>query len=182
MKIEDRILFDKYAFPCLNETDVKRGRITQELADELTARVSENMEPSDGLEERLFPVAVSMCTFLARKANKKSIDADIIREYFLLTHNKVVDEQAELVRDVDPIRCKTYPGMVVKVEGGSAMVETVLGSRSYKTDFEKNVKKGDIVVVHFDHIVERITERMAEIMGRANGTELRKRQKDRSIS
>lgn len=43
-------------------------------------------------------------------------------------------------------------------------METRIGRREYRTDFERDVRIGDVVVVHFDFIVEKIPGTTAEKM------------------
>ncbi|MGD0728766.1 MAG: hypothetical protein ABR981_01685 [Candidatus Micrarchaeaceae archaeon] len=156
MKIEDRKLFLKYALPCAS-TFVTRGTLTQEHLNDLIRTVSDDNLPNENVEE-MFKVANAMCKIIAMRMNKSSIDSEVIRQYFLLEHSKVVDDRYELMRDFNPIDCKTYAGIVTKTENGHAIVKTSRGEREYKTLFAKNAREKDMVVVHFDFIVELITE------------------------
>lgn len=168
MRIADRLLFLRYALPCAG-TFVTRGRVTQEYVDNLITRVSEGRVPSEDVES-MFMVANVMCTRIATRMHKKSIDSDVIREYFLFNHSKVVDDRFELMRDFNPIDCKTYAGTVTDVHEGYATVETALGRKKYRTVFERDIKPGENVVVHFDFIVETISEDTAGRMNAARAT------------
>jgi len=162
MKIKDRLLFLKYALPCAG-TLVGRGVVPQSYVDRLVAMVSENKVPRDDAES-VFKVANMMCTSIAQRMGKKSIDAEVIRTYFLLEHNKVVEDRFEIMGDFNPVDCKTYVGRIVKENDGLAVVETILGKRGYKTVFARDVKKNDKVAVHFDFIIEKLSDEMAEKM------------------
>lgn len=162
MLIKDRLLFLKYALPCAR-TLVKRGKISQENVNSAIRQVAENNVPETKIEG-IFKVAKFECSRLAKKAGKTCIDSGTIRRYFLLEHNKIVDERFELMKDFDPSACKTYAGQVARISRGSALVETPLGRKRYKTDFCKDVKKNDSVAVHFDYIIERISDTMARRM------------------
>jgi hypothetical protein len=164
VKIEDRLLFLKYALPCAS-TLVKRGVVTQERVDGMIALVSEGKLPEDGAE-RIFRVANAMCESIARRMGKGAVDAEVIRTYFLLEHSKVVDERFESMKDFNPVACKTYAGRVIEAADGLAMVETVLGKQQYKTLFAKDVKKNDDVAVHFDFVVEKISAETAGKMSK----------------
>ena len=164
MEITDRLLFFRYALPCAG-TLVKRGTVSQDHVDSLMAEVSENKAPGRG-EENLFKVANAMCAVIAKKMGKDSIDADVIRRYFLFEHSKVVDERFELMGDFDPVDCRTYAGKVLEVAKDSALVETKLGRKRYKTLLDKDVKKDDSVAVHFDFVVEKIPNPVAEKMNK----------------
>lgn len=162
MTIVDRLLFLKYALPCAG-TLVKRGGVSQDYVDRLILQVSRGSEPDRGAE-RMFVVANVMCTRIAKEMHKKSVDSEVIRNYFLFNHSKVVDDRFDLMKDFNPVDCKTYAGKVIDVHDGYATVETVLGRKKYNTIFEKGVKKNDDVVVHFDFIIEKILPETAEKM------------------
>jgi len=158
MDEDARRLFLKYAVPSC-ETHVRRREMQQSRADELMAILSENGKLPDDAEQT-FKVALQVCGALAGIMHKDSIDADVVREYFLVLHNRVVDEQKEMLRNVDshfdPARCKTYSGKVINIEGENAVVATELGRRNYKMAFARDVKNGDTVAVHYDFIIEKI--------------------------
>lgn len=162
MKIENRLLFLKYALPCAG-TLVMRGNVPQEYVDHLVQLVSKGKVPEEDAES-MFKVANAMCEFIAKRSGKETIDDDVIRQYFLMEHSRTVDDRFELMKDFDPVDCKTYACKVVEADGDSALLETPLGKRTYKTIFERDVKPGDNVVVHWGFIVERIPESLARKM------------------
>ncbi len=159
MEISDKLLFWKYALPCA----VPSKAAVKEDADRMIATVSKGNIPEEDLRS-IFPIAPRLCEATAVKLGKKVIDASVIRVYFLLRHNEVVDASASQVNDYDPEDCKTYSGIVTNTDGVLAEVETTRGIREYRTDFCMNVKKGDRVVVHFDFIVEKISDSLSERM------------------
>ena len=162
MEIEDRALFLKYALPCAG-TLVKRGVVSQAHVDHLVALVSEGHVPVEK-EEEMFKVANAMCKHIAERMGKPKIDSEVIREYFLLEHSKVVDERYELMRDFNPVDCRTYAGVVLKIEEGHATVRTNLGERVYRTTFARDLKENDKVAVHFDFVIEKISNQTAKKM------------------
>lgn len=161
---KDRLLFLKYALPCAS-TLVKRGNVKQEYINELILMVSNNKAPEE-TAEAMFKVANAMCDSIANRMDKSNVDSEVIRQYFLLEHSKVVDDRYELMRDFNPVDCRTYPGRVVRLGNGSAIVDTKLGEKNYKTIFAKGLKQNDKVVVHYDYIIEKIPEAIAEQMNR----------------
>lgn len=163
MRIKDRLLFFRYAIPCASGTLVKRGRITQERVDRMTAEVSEGIEPAEG-SEAVFKVAIALLDRHAGLMGKDCVDAEVIRRYFLLEHSAVVDERAALMGDFDPSSCKTYAGRVISVADGNAVVESRLGRHEYRTDFAKGLTEGENVVVHWDFVVERIPQSAVDAM------------------
>lgn len=163
MIIKDRLLFLKYALPCAG-TLVKRGNVSKEYVESLVKLVSDGKVPGENAEA-MFKVANAMCDKIAKRMEKDSVDSDVIRQYFLLEHSEVVDDRYELMKDFDPVSCKTYAGRVVSCNNGSAVVETRLGKRDYKAAFAKGVKPGDSVVVHWNFIIEKVPEKYASLMG-----------------
>jgi hydrogenase maturation factor len=164
MEIDDRLLFLKYALPCAS-TLVSRGNTTQAYIDKLIRMVSQGKVPKEKAE-KMFKVANVMCDHWAKKMHKDVIDDSVIRKYFLLEHSQVVDDRYELMKDFNPVDCKTYPGKVMKVNGSSAMVKTRLGTKRYRTTFAKEVKEGDVVVVHYDFIIEKAPKRYVNKMNK----------------
>lgn len=165
MRVVERMLFLRYALPCAS-TFVTRGVISQGYLDNLVKQVSENRLPDENVED-LFKVARAMCTAIAKRMAKDVVDAEVIRQYFLLEHGPVVDERYELMGDFDPVGCKTRAGRVMEVNGAFAQVETSLGRQKYRTDFCRGLAKGDTVSTHYDFIVERISPELAARMNQA---------------
>ena len=170
MKIEskdDRLLFLKYALPCAS-TLVKRGNVSEEYVQHLVQLASKGKVPKEKAEE-MFKVATAMCDYWAEKMHKDNVDSSVIRRYFLLEHSKVVDDRYEIMRDFNPVDCKTYLGSVVSSDTNFARVKTKLGIRRYRKTFVKDAKKGDTVIVHFDYIIERAPKQFITKMGVMNG-------------
>ena len=162
---QDKLLFMKYALPCAS-TLVRRGVVAQAQVDGWIKEVSQGKAPTEPAE-LVFKVAYAMCTTLAKAADKKSIDAETIREYFLFKHAEVVDERFKLMKDFNPTDCKTRTGKVIDVGADSALVRTAIGERWYRAVFVGGVEKNRNVVVHFDFIVELITDSVADKMNTA---------------
>lgn len=165
MRISDRLLFLRYALPCAS-TLVKRGAVNQQHIDDLILMVSNNRVPKENVE-KMFKVANVMCGNIAKRMGKSSVDTNVIRRYFLLEHSKVVDDRYQLMRDFNPIDCKTYAGKVISIANGGAIVDTSLGKKRYKTVFAKGVKENDKVAVHYDYIIEKISDYTAKKMREA---------------
>ncbi|MCX6816049.1 MAG: hypothetical protein NT120_04325 [Candidatus Aenigmarchaeota archaeon] len=163
MNIEDksRVLFMKYAIPCAG-TLVSRGNIKKKDVDVLIDAVKNNKSiPKD--TEKVFKVAFSACSILAMDAGKKKIDADVIHDYYLFKHDKMIDMRYEEMGDFDPDLCRIRPGVVKKVLHGIAIVENSAGSKKYRTNY-CDVKEGDLVVTHWDFVIEKISRETAEKM------------------
>lgn len=162
MRIQNRHLFLKYALPCAG-TLVSRGTVSKNYVSHLVELVSQGKLPKENAEE-MFKVANAMCKAIAMRMGKKAIDSKVIRTYFLLEHSKVVDDRYKLMGDFNPVNCKTYAGKVLKANGGFATVKMPLGTKRYRTDFVKGLRKNDTVSLHFNFIIEKISESMAQKM------------------
>jgi hydrogenase maturation factor len=165
VRIEDRLLFLKYALPCAGWY-VYIGTMKQERLDELVSMVSEKKVPEEDVEG-IFKVAKFFCVMDAREKGKSGVDSETIRNYFQFKHNKQVEEAEAKVKDGTPqIDSRTYAGKVIAVGDGSARVRTLLkgNEKEYKTSFQKDTMEGDLVVVHYNFIVEKISEDAAKRM------------------
>ncbi len=160
---ESRLLFMKYALPCAG-TLVKRGKLAQQDIDELINIIKTGSAVPEGAEN-IFKVAMAACSLLAMDKGMKLIDDEVIREYFLFGHDDVIDRRYEEMGDFDPEACRTRAGVVEDVLEGAAIVRTSAGAKEYRTDFA-DVREGDLVVVHWNFIVERIDKQAADKMDR----------------
>ena len=157
IKEDSRLLFMKYALPCAG-TLVKRGQVAQKDVDRLINIVKNGGKiPKD--VEKIFKVAFSACSLLAIDRKKNNIDSDVIREYFLRKHDDVIDKRHAEMGDFDPESCRIRIGSCESVENGFATVITSQGKKKYRTDFITNPRKNDIVITHWDFIVEKKTKK-----------------------
>jgi hydrogenase maturation factor len=162
MEIVNKPLFLKYAIPCA-ETLKERGDLTEEDIEKLTEIIKENKEiPADS--EKPFKVALAMCSYIAMREGKREIDEEVIRRYFLYEHDKAIDQRFQEMGDFDPEACRTYPGKVAEVKEKTIFVRTPKGVKEYRNDFIRRVKKGDLVVVHRDFVIEKIDGKIAGMM------------------
>jgi hypothetical protein len=162
MKITNRKLFMRYALPCI-ATLVKRGSVSQERADNLIDKVKNN-KPIPRNSEIIFKTALVNCISIAKKMNKKSIDKEVIRRYFLVEHSRIVESRYKEKGDFDPIGCKTYVGDVIYPGKELATVETSMGKLRYRKEFEPALAMGDRVIVHNDFIVEKTNEDIEKLV------------------
>ncbi|MFN6992442.1 MAG: HypC/HybG/HupF family hydrogenase formation chaperone [Fervidobacterium sp.] len=108
--------------------------------------------------ENTFIVAVSMLKIIAKKMNKEEIDDDVIRQYYIVDHSKVVDKRYEEMGDFDPLMCRVKVGKIISIDGKMAKVKTEIGEHEYRTDFVNDLRKGDTVIVHYDFICEKMSD------------------------
>lgn len=156
MAISDRMVFFKYAVPCA-EVYVRRGKINQQYMDMMLKKIS-NGEELPEKTEYLFETAPALCETLAKMMKREKIDRDVIRQYFLIEHNSIVERRAKAGEDVDPEKCKTSIGIVSKVNSGKVYVDTGSGKTICRSDFFGNIKSGDNVIMHFGFIVDMLTK------------------------
>jgi hydrogenase maturation factor len=161
---EARLLFLKYASPCA-ETLVKRGTVTKKQMNDMLVDVSYRRESSKDAAKK-FKTAIFICKKIAKKLNKKIIDVEVIRRYFLLEHDKIVDGRYKMFKDFDPQKCRTYSGKIISTKNGFAIVNTIIGNKKYRTDFVPQLKVGNYVIVHRNFIIERINKNLAEKLWR----------------
>lgn len=151
--MKDRELFIRYAIPCAG-TLVQRGSTTQEVVDDLINRISESRELPENIEN-MFKVALAMCTLLAKKENKDEIDADIIRKYFLVEHDEIIEKRYKEMGDFDPEKCRTYPGQVIEMKEKTVILKTPKEEKEYKNILIPNLKTGDLVITHWGFVAEK---------------------------
>ena len=159
---EDKLLFLKYAIPC-GMTLVNRGDITMEHLDALREKAASG-QIGDVDPEETFKIAVRMCYLTAKKMGKEAIDSDVIRRYFWHDHEDAIEWRAQVFSDVRLDTCKIYAGRVERT-GDHATVRTSLGSMEFRKDFVPDVREGDTVVTHYDHVIERISGESARELG-----------------
>ena len=126
--------------------------------------VASNDAPKYDAED-IFKIAEAMCDAIRERMGKSDVDSQVIRQYFLLEHSDVVDDRYNLMGDFDPVSCKTRMGRVITIGADHAIVETSLGKSQYRTEFARDLKPGDNVVVHWDFIVEIVPRDFAKLVG-----------------
>jgi hydrogenase maturation factor len=161
LPITDKELFLRYAIPC-GEVLVNRGTLDPRLLKKaeriVTDGKSANIKP-----EEMFPTAAKMCTLLAHKMGKKTIDQEVIRRYFLFEHEKAVRWRMKLYPDVIPEKCIVFPARVLR-SGELLLVNTAQGKRILDTRFAPEVKRGDWVSTHYSYASEKIPSETAKRM------------------
>lgn len=163
MKIRDdaRQLFMKYALPCAG-TLVRRGVMKQEGVDKLIEIVKRGEKIPDGAENH-FKVAMAACSLIALDSGKKEIDEETLHEYYLFEHDKIIDRRYAEMMDFDAEACRIRSGIVKSVSKGFAIVENSSCAGKYRADY-CDARTGDLVVTHWDFIVEHIDAKTAEKM------------------
>lgn len=157
LPIRDKKLFLKYAIPC-GSVLRDRGKVSQKELDSLKRSVLEG-RPVKKDVGKIFNVARIMCSITALKMHREEINQDVIRRYFWGEHNEVAEWRASVFRDFDPEECRVRPARVLSA-GKTITVETPEGRRKVSESFCP-VRKGDWVIMHYSHIIEKVAEREA---------------------
>lgn len=144
-------LFFIYAHPC-GDVLVKRGAIQRKDLDSLRSSLAKKGKVADS---GLFSKASARIKAYANRKRRKITPA-LVREYFLKRHNRVVLSVAKKKRDVIPKRCFIVPGRLARLNGKKAVAETPFGPRKIIIGLVPNLKKGDMVAIHYDYACERI--------------------------
>ena len=159
-----KLLFLRYALP---STVGRVGELGSCSGDVITAskadpalvdQVSHGVLPDIDLRSN-FRVASAWCELIAKEMRRDSIDKDVIRAYFWLIHNAVIDRRANLGEKFDHAACRVRFGNIVGVDGEkkTATVETPDGELTCSTSFLRDASKGDRVATHFDYVTERVS-------------------------
>lgn len=162
IKENDREIFMKYAVPC-GCVLVKRGSMKQEYLDSLIGSIKKGEKTPEGAEKN-FKVAFAACALIAMDAGKKTIDKQVIYEYFTKNHDEVLEKRYKEMRDFDPDKCRVRAGVVAGFSGKKVIVENSSGTKKYRADYIQGLKKGDFVATHWDFAVEKISESKAREM------------------
>ncbi len=142
----------KYAFPCIvfwrRERNIDEKTILQ-IYKIATGEEEPTPEISQALE-KLIPVAIRELESMSSGV----ITEDIVREYFLKRHPKVIGEdKPEWIRDL----CLVKTGVINKIRGCYGEVVFEDGKRRLvRLDFIKKPKVGDKVTVHYTFACEKI--------------------------
>lgn len=149
-----KMLFLKYAIPCGNVL-VRRRSLSKARLDKLKSKLLRGEEIKD--IEKIFKIAAGMCYIIAKKMKKKKIDKAVIRKYFWDEHSSAIEWRHKIYKDFDKKLCKVYPGKIIKA-GKSAVVKTPIGKRKLRSDFVPGLRINDLVTVHYDYIIEKLTK------------------------
>lgn len=159
------MLFLRYALPCTKER-IKDGGLTQEEVDAMTRLVLAEETPDEAVISGMFPIAVLQCKRMAISMKRGAVDSEIIRRYFLLEHNSLLDKFSGPGTYPPSKNCKIRLGTVMSITGDSAVVKIGLEPLAEygMTLCKGKIRKGDEVDVHYDSIVERMpAEKLGEM-------------------
>lgn len=152
----------RYAIPC-GCVLVKRCAMKQEYLGSLIEIMKKNRKIPKNAEKN-FKVAFSACSLIAIDKGKKKIDKEVIYEYYRKKHDEVIDKRYEEMGDFDPQQCRVRAGTVIETSKEHATVKNSTGKKKYRTDYVPGLRKNDLVITHWDFVVEKIDSKTAEEM------------------
>jgi len=173
-RIVNPAFFLKYAYPCI-EFWYKNEKLARELekpwADEFYKIISPTLlkklrliaqgkEKLNSKIERKLEKLVPFAFYFLKKLGKKDkgevvIDEEIIRNYFLSLHEKVLGMRKKKYKKIFEL-CKIKEGMIVELRKKYAKVKIGKKYREVRLDFIDNPKVGDRVRIHFFYACEKI--------------------------
>lgn len=153
--MEPEVYFLKYALPCSHILFTVRKEVSKEEFDMMKDAASNDKVLSREFLERVFFRAFDRIKILAGEMGKDKWDFEVIKEYFRVRHNPVLDKSdyPESFKDM----CRVYEAKVLEIQGGEMIVEYGIGTkRKVKKDFVSGVGVGDKVTIHWSHAVEKV--------------------------
>ena len=158
--MEPEVYFLKYAFPCSHILWRVRREITEEEYKKMENAAKHNKILSGRFLEKAFWRAFTRIEKLAEEMGKDKWDIEVIKEYFCVRHNSVlnVSDYPESFKEM----CKTYKARVIEeTNDGEVIVsyESELDGekkRKVKKDYIKDLKVGERVWIHWQYAVEKV--------------------------
>ena len=156
--IKPEIYFIKYAYPCAHILRTVRGEVSKkEFSMMEDAAINNKILDKEFLEKTFFR-AFTRISQLAKEMKKDKWGIEVIKEYFRVRHNPVLDasDYPESFKE----QCKVFEARVKKLLGkGEAIVEYEnkgRKSRRVKTAYLPDTQVDDKVTIHWSYIVEKI--------------------------
>jgi len=172
--MEPEVYFLRYALPCSHILMNVRKEISDNDFKLMEDAALNNKKVDRAFLEKVFFRAFERIEKVASDLGKDKWDIEVIREYFCVRHNPVLDKSdyPESFKE----QCKVYEGEVTSIGedgeviveyggeggGGKGIKDEVDGEkkekkkRKVKKDFVPDIKLGDKVRIHWSYVVERI--------------------------
>lgn len=150
--------FIRYAYPCSHILCTVRGEVSEEEFKMMEDAAINNKILDRKFLEKAFFRAFTRISQLAQEMKKDRWDLEVIKEYFRVRHNPVLDnsDYPESFKE----QCKVFEAKVKQIlADGEAIVEYEnkgTKKRKVKTDYLPNIKVNDKVTIHWSYIVEKI--------------------------
>lgn len=157
--MKPEVFFLKYAYPCAFIAQ-QREEINEKEMEELErAAVNEIVLPREKLK-KIFFRAFNRIEPIAKELGKDKWDLGVLKEYFLVRHNGMVEDGFELSRDIPRTLkelCKIYIGEVIEKKNDVLKVKFNDKTRNVLCILVPKVKIGDRVTLHYGYAVEIVS-------------------------
>ena len=152
--MKSEVYFIKYAFPCSHILCDVRGEITNDEFEKMRIAALNDEVLDRKFLEKIFFRAFERIAKLAEEIGKDKWDIEVIREYFRVRHNPILDKSdyPESFKKM----CKVHEASVLEDLGDEAIVLYDGGKRRVKKDYLPDIKVGDRVTIHWQYAVEKI--------------------------
>lgn len=151
------VFFVKYAFPC-SFVLRQQKKITQEDFVTLEDAALHQKVLNKVFLERVFVKAFERISVLAEEMNKNKWDLDVLREYFLVRHNEIIEGGQSTYANTPPVLnelCMVHKAKVIGKKDSVLIVEYGFGKkRPVNNDLVPNAKVGNTVTIHYGYAVE----------------------------
>lgn len=154
-EITPEAYFIKYAYPCSHILCTVRGEVTQEQFKQMEDAAINNKTMDRAFLEKAFFRAFARIELVAKDMGKDKWDTQVIKEYFTVRHNPVLDKSdyPETFKDM----CRVNIGKVIAFEGDEIIVQYGVDSqRKVKKDYLPDIKIGDKVTIHWQYAIEKL--------------------------
>ncbi|MBS1266168.1 MAG: hypothetical protein MAG795_00133 [Candidatus Woesearchaeota archaeon] len=149
-------LFFKYSFPCA-QVLLDQKKIDKKTYQKLKKLFEQNKTPDKEFLEKTFKSAFRRLKSIAKKQNKSYWDKQVIQNYFLLQHNKFIDngdgDYAKAPESFKKI-CKVYKVKVLDIEDNILTVNSKITPKVLHNLDKVQIK--DTVTIHLGFAVQVI--------------------------
>jgi len=171
MDKEALTVFLRYAFPCIGNKSVAK-LVSEEEVKDIKSHLAEGTDLKTTAKRirELYPGAITMIRLHAGNKGFKDITAEDVRNYFWYHHDEAI--KADMDIKEDPEGCRVRAGKVAStVNKESARVLIPTGEKRFANEGFNNTlakaEKGDLVVVHKGHIVEKVPKKVHDRIAKA---------------
>lgn len=162
-------LFLMFAEGCRHYLEDK-GAISGEDSQEIRLYLEDRgMRPSRDIIRRVYHVAYPGLERVRARMKRRSIfERDVVREFYAFDHNRMKFEQGNLICIAYPARVRDVRALgrgshgYGKGNGNSAMIELEPVTGMFRVDTGLALKKGDWVMTHRMHVIEKIDKAFAD--------------------
>jgi len=152
------VYFLRYASPCSHILCSVRSEVSKEEFDKIEQGAIKGEPLDKAYLEKVFFRAFNRISKIAEELGKDKWDLEVIKEYFTVRHNPVLD--ATDYPNSFKEQCKVFVGTVKELlENNEAIVEyenKTTKKRRVKTLYVPDIKPGEKVRIHWSYIAERV--------------------------